>query len=372
MTENALKYKIGIGLIPKIGPVLTRRLISYCGSVEAVFLERKSNLGKIPGIGEKLAELIIDNKSNVLKLAEEEIRYIDKNGITALFYLDAAYPERLRHCEDAPVVLFMRGNTNFNRPKVLSIVGTRNPTDYGKEICKKLVEYLALNHPDILIVSGLAYGIDICAHRSALKNKIETAAVLAHGFTLVYPAVHSDTAKQMISRGALVTEFLHHEQPEPNNFVKRNRIIAGLADATVVVESGRQGGAIITAEIANSYNRDVFAVPGRAYDNYSAGCNQLIKTNRAALIEDARDIEFMLGWKKSENSAKEAIQQQLFVALSEDESALLNAIRNTSGITIDQLSLQCEIPVSRASSALLNLEFHGLVKCLPGKVYKTI
>ncbi len=372
MTDNALIYKIGIGLIPKIGPVLTKRLISYCGSVEAVFQEKRNNLGKIPGIGSKLAGFISDNKTKVLQLAEEEINYIEKNGITALFYLDAAYPERLRHCDDAPVILFIQGNTDFNRHKVLSVVGTRNPTDYGKEMCTKIVEYFALNHPDILIVSGLAYGIDICAHRTALKNKIDTAAVLAHGFTLIYPAVHRDTAKQMINRGALVTEFLHHEQPEPNNFVKRNRIIAGLSDATVVVESGKQGGAIITADIANSYNRDVFAVPGRAYDNYSAGCNQLIKTNRAALIEDARDIEYMLGWNKDNTPVKEAVQQQLFLSLSEDESALLNAIRNTSGITIDQLSLQCEIPVSRASSALLNLEFHGLVQCLPGKVYKTI
>jgi DNA processing protein len=372
MTDNALKYKIGIGLIPKIGPVLTRRLISYCGSVEAVFQEKKNNLSRIPGIGEKLAELIYCNKNEVLRLAEEEINYIEKNGISALFYLDEAYPERLRHCEDAPIILFIRGNTDFNRPKVLSIVGTRSPTDYGKEMCKKLVENLALNHPEILIVSGLAYGIDICAHRSALKNKLDTVAVLAHGFTLIYPSVHRDTANQMLSQGALVTEFLHHEQPEPNNFVKRNRIIAGLADATVVVESGKQGGAIITADIANSYNRDVFAVPGRASDNYSAGCNQLIKTNRAALIEDAHDIEYLLGWQKTKNDTKKAIQQKLFTALSDDEAALLNAIRNTSGITIDQLSLKCEIPVSRASSALLNLEFQGLVKCLPGKVYKTL
>jgi len=372
MTDNALKYKIGIGLIPKIGPVLTRRLISYCGSVEAVFQEKKNNLSKIPGIGEKLAELIYCNNNEVLKLAEEEINYIEKNGISALFYLDEAYPDRLRHCEDAPVILFIRGNTDFNRPKVLSIVGTRNPTDYGKEMCRNLVENLALSHPDILIVSGLAYGIDICAHRAALRNKLDTVGVLAHGFTLIYPAVHRDTAKQIISQGALVTEFLHSEQPEPNNFVKRNRIIAGLADATVVVESGKQGGAIITADIANSYNRDVFAFPGRAFDNYSAGCNQLIKTNRAALIEDARDIEYMLGWQKTANENKKAIQKELFITLSADESALLDAIRNASGITIDQLSLQCEIPVSRASSALLNLEFQGLVKCLPGKVYKTI
>jgi DNA processing protein len=245
MAEELLKYKIGIGLIPKIGPVLTRRLISYCGSAEAVFREKRSNLEKIPGIGDKLAESVF--KNDVLKRAEKEIEFLEKHKVSALFYLDELYPERLRHCEDSPIVIFVRGNTNFNRPRVLSVVGTRNPTDYGKELCANLIEELAARHPDLLIVSGLAYGIDICAHKAALKHNLETAAILAHGLTVIYPAIHREAARQIVEQGALVTEFLHDEQPEPNNFVKRNRIIAGIADATVVVESGEQGGALITA-----------------------------------------------------------------------------------------------------------------------------
>jgi len=370
MTDELLKYKIGIGLIPKIGPVLTRRLVTYCGSADAVFREKRSNLEKIPGIGDKLAESVF--KNDVLKRAEEEIEFLGKHHVSALFYLDEPYPERLRHCEDAPVVLFVSGRTNFNRPKVLSVVGTRNPTDYGKELCANLIEELAAHHPDLLIVSGLAYGIDICAHKSALKYKLETAAILAHGLTVVYPAVHREAARMIVEQGALVTEFLHDEQPEPNNFVKRNRIIAGIADATVVVESGEQGGALITADIANSYSRDVFAFPGRTFDNYSRGCNRLIKTNRAALIEDARDVEYLMGWKAEEKTEKGDLQKELFVDLSAEESALLKAVRENSGITIDRLSLQCDLPVSRVSAFLLNLEFHGLVKCLPGKIYKTI
>jgi DNA processing protein len=350
MAEELLKYKIGIGLIPKIGPVLTRRLISYCGSAEA--------------------ESVF--KNDVLKRAEKEIEFLEKHKVSALFYLDELYPERLRHCEDSPIVIFVRGNTNFNRPRVLSVVGTRNPTDYGKELCANLIEELAARHPDLLIVSGLAYGIDICAHKAALKHNLETAAILAHGLTVIYPAIHREAARQIVEQGALVTEFLHDEQPEPNNFVKRNRIIAGIADATVVVESGEQGGALITADIANSYSRDVFAFPGRTFDNYSRGCNRLIKTNRAALIEDARDVEYLMSWQPEETAAKVDMQKELFVDLSAEESALLKAVREDSGITIDQLSLQCDLPVSKVSAFLLNLEFHGLVKCLPGKIYKTV
>jgi DNA processing protein len=370
MVEEMLKYKIGIGLIPKIGPVLTRRLIAYCGSAEAVFREKRTNLEKIPGIGDKLADYVF--KNDVLKRAEEEIDYLGKNQVSALFYLDEHYPERLRHCEDAPVVIFVKGQINFNRSKVLSVVGTRNPTDYGKELCISMIEDLAAHHPDLLVVSGLAYGIDICAHKSALKFKLETAAILAHGLTVVYPAMHREAARQIMEQGALVTEFLHDEQPEPNNFVKRNRIIAGIADATVVVESGEQGGALITADIANSYSRDVFAFPGRTFDNYSRGCNRLIKTNRAALIEDAHDVEYLMGWQTDEKMVKRDLQKELFVDLSPEEAFLLKAVRENSGITIDQLSLQCDLPVSRVSAFLLNLEFHGLVKCLPGKIYKTV
>ena len=298
---DTLRYKIGIGLIPKIGPVLTRRLIAYCGSAEGVFKEKKLHLSKIPGIGVRLAEHI--GSLTNLDAADSEIEFITKHGIEALFYLDDNYPERLRHCEDAPVILYVKGRNLFNRKKVISIVGTRNPTDYGRSQTRELIADIAVNYPDMLIVSGLAYGIDICAHKAALKNNLDTVGVLGHGLSVLYPSAHREVAGQMVDKGALVTEFRHDEKPESPNFVKRNRIIAGLADATVVIESGEQGGALITADIANSYNRDVFAFPGRVNDNYSIGCNRLIKTNRAALTEKLDDIEYLMGWQKNEKKS---------------------------------------------------------------------
>jgi DNA processing protein len=369
MSETeSLRYKIGVGMIPKIGPVLTKRLIAYCGSAEGVFKERQNHLVKIPGIGERLGDLIISYKN--LEAADREIEFIHHHKITAVFYLDEGYPERLRHCEDAPVVLYIKGKTEFNRKKVISIVGTRNPTDYGRNMTKELVEKLAAAHPDLLVVSGLAYGIDICAHKAALKNDLETAGVLGHGLSVLYPSVHREVARQMIEKGALVTEFRHDEKPESPNFVKRNRIIAGLADATIVMESGEQGGALITADIANSYNRDVFAFPGRVNDRYSVGCNRLIKSNRAALIESLDDLEYMMGWQKTVKS--DAMQKELFVELSSEEKTMLELIRADSTATIDILAIRSNLPVSKVSALLLGLEFKGLVRCLPGKVYQMV
>ena len=369
MQTDNLKYKIGIGLIPKIGPVLAKRLISYCGSIEGVFREKGRNLAKIPGIGDKIAGYIIAN--NVLKKAEKEVEFIIKNNIKSLFYLDDNYPERLKHCFDAPVIIFVKGDTDFNRQKILAIVGTRNATGYGRDMCNRLVEGLAQNNHDVIIVSGLAYGIDICAHRAALTNKLETVAVLGHGHAVIYPSVHRGIAKQIISQGALISDFLSYEMPERNNFIKRNRIIAGLSDAVVVVESGEKGGALITADIANSYNRDVFAFPGRVNDRYSAGCNRLVKTNKAALIENYKDLEYILGWRP-EHSDSHNPQKKMFIDLNDDESSVLKEIERNSQLTVDQISLNCKMPVSKVSALLLNLEFNGLVKSLPGKVYKSL
>lgn len=367
-TTDTLRYKIGIGMIPKIGPVLTKRLIAYCGSAEGVFTEKKNHLTKIPGIGDRLINHIISHKN--LEAADIEIEFINHHKINALFYLDDNYPERLRHCEDAPVVLYVRGNTLFNREKVVSIVGTRNPTEYGRSMTREFVGLLAAAHPDVLVVSGLAYGIDICAHKASLKNNIDTAGVLGHGLSTLYPSVHSEVAKQMVEKGALVTEFRHDEKPESPNFVKRNRIIAGLADATIVMESGEQGGALITADIANSYNRDVFAFPGRVNDKYSVGCNRLIKSNRAALIESLDDLEYLMGWQKAEKA--EAVQKELFIELNNDEKLLIDLIRADGNATIDILAIRSDMPVSKVSSLLLNLEFKGIVRCLPGKVYRLV
>lgn len=365
--DELLKYKIGISQIPGIGSIIAKKLIAYTGSVEAVFKEKKKSLLKVPGIGETLAQVIVKHQN--LEKAEAEIEFIRKFDIKYFFYLDEAYPSRLRQCTDAPIILFYKGNLDFNRDKVISIVGTRNATDYGKEMTSKLVEELANRHKGTIVVSGLAYGIDICAHRAALKNHIPTVAVLAHGLSTLYPAVHRNTAKEIVSNGALVTDFTSDMQPERNNFIKRNRIIAGLADATIVVESGAEGGALITADLANSYNRDVFAVPGRVSDPWSKGCNKLIKTNKAAIIESVEDLEYFMGW---DSEKAEPRQMTLFQNLTDEEQVIVNLLKDENNLMIDIMCLRADMPVNQLSSILLKLEFMGLIKSLPGKVYRLV
>ena len=365
MVLDELKYQIAISLIPGIGNVLAKKLISYTGSIEAVFREKKRNLTKIPGIGEYLAQRIISQ--DVLSLAESEIDFIEKNHVHTYFYLDENYPVRLKQCEDAPVIFYLKGEVNLDAGKILSIVGTRNATHYGRETCEDIIHDLAENHPELIIVSGLAYGIDIAAHRSALKNRIKTVAILAHGLKYLYPPTHLNTAKEIVSQGALLTDFLSSDKPEPNNFIKRNRIIAGCADGTLVVESGIEGGALITADIANSYNREVMAIPGRLDDKFSSGCNTLIKSNKAVLIETARDIEYVLGWDTPKNDR--GVQAELFPLLSPEEELLFDIIRNTGRISVDELSTKAGFPSQKTSALLLNLEFANHIKSLPGKIY---
>jgi DNA processing protein len=368
MSNEDLRYRIMIGLVPKIGPVLTKRLIAYCGSIEGIFREKRKNLAKIQGIGEKHIECIVKFKNS--DVIDREIDFITKNNIAPVFYLDDDYPPRLKQCEDAPVMIYTQGPAALNRPKVLSIVGTRSATDYGKRVTDELVQALAGRFPDVLVVSGLAYGIDIHAHRSALRYNVDTAAVLGHGLAFTYPQVHGNTAREIAERGLLISEFMHDERPESPNFIKRNRIIAGLSDATIVVESGKEGGALITADIAGSYNRDVFTFPGRKDDRYSRGCNNLIKTNQAALIEDLDDIEYLLGWESRSKPA--VIQREMFVELDQDETLLMSLLRENGKITIDQMARSSRLPVSKISARLLNMEFKGLVRCLPGKIYEAV
>ena len=365
MSSEALKYKIAISLIPGIGNVLAKKLISYTGSIEAVFREKKKNLTKIPGIGEYLAERI--ERQDVLSIAESEIAFIEKNQIQTFFYLDENYPLRLRQCEDAPVIFYLKGDVNLDATKILSIVGTRNATHYGRETCEDIIHDLAANHPELIIVSGLAYGIDISAHRSSLKNKLKTIAVLAHGLNFLYPPSHLNTSKEIVSYGGLVSDFLSTDKPEPANFIKRNRIIAGLADGTLVIESGNGGGALITTDIANSYNREVMAIPGRLDDKLSSGCNALIKSNKAALVESSRDIEFILGWDAPKTDR--GIQVELFPILSPEEELLFDIIRNCGRISVDELSIKSGFTSQRTSALLLNLEFANHIKSLPGKIY---
>jgi DNA processing protein len=365
MPSETLKYQIAISLIPGIGNVLAKKLISYTGSIEAVFREKKHNLLKIPGIGEYLAERIENN--TVLKAAEIEAEYIEKNKIQPFFYLDENYPLRLRQCEDAPVIFYLKGDVNPDAPKILSIVGTRNATHYGRETVEDIINELSANHPELIISSGLAYGIDITAHRSALKNKIKTIAVLAHGLKFLYPPSHQNAAQEIVRNGGLITDFISSQKPEPNNFIKRNRIIAGLADGTLVVESGIEGGALITADLANSYNREVMAIPGRLDDKYSTGCNNLIKMNKAALVETAADIENILGWVSPKNDRGK--QGELFPLLSSEEELLFDIIKNSAKISIDEISAKSGFTPQKTSALLLNMEFAGYIKCLPGKVF---
>ena len=366
MSEVLLKHKIALGLIPRIGDINARKLVSHFGSVEAIFHESYRNLIKIPGIGPGLAHYICDR--SYLVAAEKEAEYVEKNNIKIYFYLDNDYPFRLRQCDDSPVVFSFKGNCDLNSSKILSIVGTRNATIRGKEICGKIIGALAADHPDLIIISGLAYGIDITAHKEAIANDLQTIGVLGHGLRTIYPSIHSSTANAMLKNGGLLSDFPSDALPERNNFLKRNRIIAGLSDATLVVESGITGGALITADIANSYNRDVFAVPGRPDDQWSAGCNDLIRSNKAALTQCADDIEYFLNWKPEKS--RPPVQRTLFSELDDNEKLVFELISKEGELPIDMICRSLEMPVYKLSSLLLQMEFKGLLKCYPGNLYR--
>lgn len=361
-----LIYKIGLTLIPGVGDINGKRLVSYCGGVEAVFHENEKSLCKIPGIGPATIRSIV-NKS-ILSAAEKEIRFIEQFGIQYFFFLDNDYPYRLKYCEDSPLMLYYKGNSDMNTQRIISIVGTRNMSIYGKKICKEIVE--DLKDANVLIVSGLAYGVDTQAHKIAVSQDIPTIGVLAHGLDRIYPSVNKPLAEKMLKNGGLLTEFKSKTNPDRENFPRRNRIIAGLSDAVLVIESGLKGGALITAEIANSYNRDVFSIPGRTNDKYSEGCNFLIKTQRAALIQKAKDIYYMLNW----DLKGEAIcaQKKMFVEFNEYEQKIIDVLKDFDFLGVDKICLKTNFPTSKVASTLLELEFKGIVQCLPGKVFKLI
>ena len=359
-----LLYKIAITKIPLVGAVTAKNLISYCGGVQAVFEARKKELLKIPGIGEQTAQRIL--KQDVLKKAEKELLFIEKHDIQPLFYLDKNYPQRLKHYHDCPVLLFYKGTADLNRERFVSIVGTRKPTVRGQKICEELVQGLLPYKP--IIISGLAYGIDVTAHKESLELGLETIGVLGHGLGRIYPAQHRKIAEKMVQQGGLITEYTSEVSPERENFPMRNRIVAGLCDALIVVETAVRGGSIITAQLANSYNKDVFAVPGRIKDAYSQGCNNLIKTHKAALLETAADVAYILRWELK-NGREAAIQPKLFLDLTEQEKFVLDLLQKEEEAGIDKLTCELKISNSEMASLLLNLEFNGLVKTLPGKRY---
>ncbi len=364
---SKLSYQIALSLIKGIGPVLAKNLIAYLGDVEAVFKESPSNLAKIPEIGPVLSKKIA--AQNLYARAEKEIAFIKKNGIQAHFYTDKSYPFRLKECIDAPIILYSKGNIDFNTSRFIGVVGTRNASEYGKENCQQLIHDLSNIAPNTCIVSGLAYGIDICAHKAALSSNLPTIASIAHGMDRIYPSIHRATAIQMLNNGGLVTEYLTETNPDRQNFVQRNRLIAGMCDAIIVIESGRKGGSLITADMAHSYNRDVYAIPGRINDTQSVGCNHLIKSNKAGLIESAKDLVDAMCWDIS-NENKLPIQQSLFIDLTEKQQNIVNAIRMKESISLNEIAISIGEAVSKTSSALLEMEFLGVVKCLPGNLYK--
>jgi DNA processing protein len=365
MNEELL-YNIAITELQGIGDITAKKLIAYCGSTKQVFSEKTKVLEKIPGIGSVFAKSIYQSKIEAMQIAENEIKFIEKNNIQPFFYLEKNYPKRLFHCEDGPVIFYAKGEINFNNPKVVSIVGTRKATDYGKEFCNKILQELAPHNP--LIVSGLAYGIDVCSHKAAIKNQLSTVGVLAHGLDKLYPSQHRSVAKQMLEKGGLIADYKSGTNPERENFPKRNRIIAGLSDLTIVIESSKKGGSLITAYIANDYNRDVFALPGRLTDSQSEGCNNLIKSHKAALIQSVKDIEYIMGWEAEKIVDNQ--QQQLFIELSDEQKSITKLLSQKGKLAIDDLSLQAKLPMSKTAVLLLELEFNGVVKSFPGKLYK--
>ena len=358
-------HNIALTFIPEVGHVTAKNLLGHFGSSEAIFKAKKHELLDVAGIGPQTAQQILNN--NAMEQAEQQLRFIEHHEVKVLFFTDDQYPNRLRNCFDAPILLYYNGTADLNHPRILSVVGTRRCTEYGKQLCKQLAE--ALQPYDVLIVSGLAYGIDIAAHKESLDRGIPTIGVLAHGLDRIYPPLHQPVANKMLMNGGLLTEFPLKTIPDKENFPQRNRIIAGISDATILVEATAKGGALITADIANSYNRDVYAFPGRTTDQSSEGCNFLIKTSRAGLINSAADLIYQMGWEQS--LPKKIHQIQLPLGLCEEELKVIDLLR-AAPARIDELSVQSKISQSKLAMHLLSLEMQGILTCLPGKVYRLV
>ncbi len=364
--NDDLLYKLALTQISGIGSVLSKSLIGYCGGVKSVFNTSLSRLEKTPGVGSKLAYNI--HKFRDFTRIEEELRFIEKHKIEVLFYLDEHYPVRLKNIPDAPVVLFKKGKANLSPPRIIAIVGTRKMSSYGKTFLSNLIQ--ELSGYNVTIVSGLAYGVDIWAHRLCIKHEIVTCAVLAHGLDRLYPSVHSGTAANIgKGGGALLCEHFSGTNPDRENFPKRNRIVAGLVDAVIVVESGEKGGSIITADLANQYNRDVLALPGNIDQRNSKGCNWLIKNHKAHVIEDISDLVKILNW---DIEAPQTKQAELFVELNDDERNVLNLIREQGIVRVDELMIKTRQKTSQIATSLLELEMKNCIVALPGKRYKAV
>ncbi|MFD1292984.1 DNA-processing protein DprA [Lutibacter holmesii] len=367
MLEEELLYILALQRVKGIGDINAKKLISHCGSAKNVLNEKKSKISKINGIGENTLQFLSDK--NNLKAAEKELNYIKNNNIETLYFLNDNYPKKLKHCIDAPILLFKDGTFNLENRPIISVVGTRKITSYGRDFCERFIAELALYNP--IIVSGFAYGVDICAHKAALKNELTTIGVLAHGFEEIYPKSHKKYVSEMHKNGGFLTDFWHNDVLLRENFLKRNRIVAGISEATIIIESANKGGSLVTADIANSYSRDVFAVPGRTTDSFSKGCNDLIKRNKAAILTSAKDLVEMLNWDL-ESKTPVPIQKQLFVELDEKEQQIYDFLLKDGKQLLDAISLNCNLPIYQTTTILFNLEMKGVVKPLPGKLFEAI
>jgi DNA processing protein len=366
MLSADLLYQISLTFVNGIGPVQSKLLIEHFNTAEGIFKAKKKELSAIEGIGEiKASQLKSFTEFNK---AEEEIKFIEKHHVQPLFITDKQYPQKLLNCYDAPILLYYKGNADVNNQKSLSIIGTRNNTDYGRRIAEELIENL--KEYQVTIYSGLAFGIDAIAHKSALKNNLETVGVLAHGLKSIYPHQHNTLAKEMLQQGGLLTEFSKDTKADKHNFPRRNRIVAGISDATIVIETDVKGGSMITAELAFNYNKDLFAVPGRISDAKSSGCLKLIHQNKAILLSNAQQIVENLGW--AQKKIKKQQQRILFVDLTKDEQIIVDILKQKDQVSIDEIFLQSKLNSSAIAATLLNLELQNIILSLPGKMYQLI
>ncbi len=349
-----------------VGIRTIKNLLSAWGEEANVFNHTLQELQSIPNIGAATAQNLLNPL--LLKQAEKELNFLTRIGGRAIPYSSKDYPSRLRECDDAPFILYTKGNMDFNTQHVIGIVGTRKMTNYGKEICEEIISDLADKHPDLLVISGLAHGVDGCAHRKALDLGLSTIGVVGHGLDLMYPAQHKSLVEKMMIQGGMVTEYRAGCFVDKKNFVSRNRIIAGLSDVILVVESGEKGGALFTAEFANSYNRDVCAIPGRVGDSYSAGCNQLIKSHQAVMVESAEEIEKLMNWDVAKTTHP-TINLSKFMSLSGEQKIIVEALQLAERMEINELVKKTQIPFGRLSSLLFEMEMDDLVHTAPGNVY---
>lgn len=363
--SNDLLYQIALSYTPNIGPVQAKILVEHFGDAQHIFKAKASQLKNIEGIGEVRANSIKNFQR--FNDAEEEIRFIEKYSIRPLFITDKEYPKRLLNCYDSPELLYYKGSTDLNASKIIAVIGSRSHTDYGKHITEKLIK--ELQDQQVIVVSGLAYGIDAIAHKAALKNNLPTVGVLAHGLDQIYPSQHTDLAKDMLKDGGLLTEFRSKTNPDKHNFPTRNRIVAGISDATIVIETGVKGGSMITAELANGYNKDVFAFPGKVTDSKSAGCNYLIKNNKAILLTDAQELIELMGWEEKVRKSGVRSQKELFIELTNEERIVVDILKEKESVHIDEINHRSNLSSSAVAAAILNMELQGVVNSLPGKLY---